>query len=108
MDQEKLRKELLDAKAELETRVTKIHSHARNPLDANSAEQAAQLGNVEVVSALETEALEELADIKVALQQLDNGKYGICTSCGEAISEQRLAVRPESLECVDCAELPPV
>ncbi len=107
MDQAKLRKQLLDAKAELETRVTTIHRHARNPLDANSAEQAAQLGNVEVVSALETEAVEELADIKTAIQRLETGNYGICTSCGEEIGDQRLAVRPESLECVDCAELPP-
>jgi len=99
---------LLDAKAELEKRVATIHRHARNPLDANSAEQAAQLGNVEVVSALETEAREELVDIKAAIQRLELGNYGICTSCGEAIGAQRLAARPESLECMDCAELPPV
>ena len=107
MNQEKLKKQLLEAKAELEKRVTKIHSHARNPLDANSSEQAAELGNVEVVSALEAEAVEELASIEAAMQRLENGNYGICITCGEAISEQRLNVRPESLECVDCAELSP-
>lgn len=108
MDTKKLRKQLLEAKAEFEKRVTTIHSHARKPLDANSAEQAAQLGNVEVVSALETEAMEELASIDAAMQRLDNGRYGICISCGEDIGEQRLAVRPESLKCVDCAELPAI
>jgi RNA polymerase-binding protein DksA len=106
MDQNKLREQLLEAKQELEKRVTTIHSHARRPLDPDSSEQAAQLGNVEVVSALETEAVEELASIDAALQRLDNGNYGVCISCGEAISEQRLAIRPESVECVECAELP--
>lgn len=107
MDQDKIKKRLLDAKSELEKRVTTIHSHARDPLDADSAEQAAQLGNVEVVSALETEAVEELTSIKAALQRLETGSYGVCKTCGDEISEQRLAVRPASLECVDCAELPP-
>lgn len=107
MNQDKVRKHLLAAKAELEKRVTMIHDQARKPLDPDSAEQAAQLGNVEVVSALETEAIEELANIEAALRRLDDGSYGICASCGEEIGEQRLAVRPASFECVDCAELPP-
>ena len=107
MDQDSIRKQLLDAKSVLEKRIATIHSHARDPLDADSAEQAAQLGNVEVVAALETEAVEELASIDSALRRLDDGNYGICVTCGEDISSQRLAARPASLECVDCAELPP-
>lgn len=107
MNQEKLKQQLMAAKAELEKRVSTIHDHAaRKPLDADSSEQAAQLGNIQVVSALESEAVEELADIDAALQRIENGAYGICTSCGEAISEARLEVRPASVECVDCAELP--
>lgn len=105
MDQNKLKKQLLEAKAVLEKRVSTIHSHARKPLDANSSEQAAQLGNVEVVSALETEAVEELATIEAAMQRLEDGSYGTCITCGEDISEKRLIVLPESLKCVDCAEL---
>ena len=106
MDQQKIRQQLLETKAELEKRVNKIHDHARNPLEADSSEQAAQLGNVAVVSALETEAVEELAEIDAALQRIEDGTYGVCVSCGEEISEQRLEVRPESFECVECAELP--
>ncbi len=106
MNQEKIRKQLQDEKAELEKRVATIHVHARKPLNADSSEQAAELGNVEVVSALETEAVEELASINAALQRINDGSYGTCITCGEEISEQRLAIRPESSECVDCAELP--
>jgi len=104
-DKDRIRKLLLKSKAQLEHRVATIHDHARNPLDADSGEQAAELGNVEVVSALEHEAIQELADIGSALQRLEAGIYGICTSCGEDINSERLLVRPASAECFDCAEL---
>lgn len=104
-DIDKTRDKLLAAHAELKKRVNRIHDHARNPLNADSAEQAAELSNVPVVSALETEAMEELADIENALHRLEAGTYGICTSCGEAIGAKRLEARPASSECLDCAEL---
>ncbi len=98
-----IRQRLLAEKAELEKRVNRIHEHARNPLEADSSEQAAQIGNVQVVSALETEAVEELAQLNAALQRLDDGSYGICGHCGVDISPQRLAALPAATLCVDCA-----
>ncbi len=102
---ESVRKLLLRKKDELANRVDTIHDHARNPLDADSAEQAAQLGNVEVKVALENEAMQELVEIRSALQRLEQGEYGICASCGEEISWERLEARPACTECVECAEL---
>lgn len=100
----KFRERLLQQKAELEKRVDRIHDHARNPLNADSAEQAAELGNVAVVTALETEAVEEIEEIKSALQRIESGEFGVCVSCGEIINRKRLEARPASLECLDCAE----
>lgn len=102
---EEIRARLRQHKTELQKRVTTIHEHARNPLEQDSAEQAAQLGNVAVVSALENEAVQELADIDAALQRLAAGTYGECISCGEPIGEARLKVRPAATQCRDCAEL---
>ncbi len=102
---DEIRARLRQHKAELEKRVNTIHEHARNPLEQDSAEQAAQLGNVAVVSALENEAMQELADISSALQRLDAGSYGECISCGEPVGEARLKVRPAATQCRDCAEL---
>ena len=104
-DNNTIRKRLLTAKAELQQRIDRIHDHARKPLNADSAEQAAELSNVPVVSALETEAMQELTDIENALHRLDAGTYGICVSCGEEVGDERLNVRPASAECLDCAEL---
>jgi len=100
-----IRNRLRQHKAELQKRVNTIHEHARNPLEQDSAEQAAQLGNVAVVSALESEAVQELADIDAALHRLDAGTYGDCVSCGEPIGDARLKVRPAATQCRDCAEL---
>lgn len=104
-EQDDIRDQLLAEKAELNKRVSSIHLHAKNPLDADSAEQAAQIGNLAVVSALESEAVIELSHINAALQRLESGNYGICASCGEPISIGRLMARPASTECLDCAEL---
>ncbi len=102
---DEIRTRLVQHKAELQKRVSTIHEHARNPLEQDSAEQAAQLGNVAVVAALESEAVQELADIEAALQRLDAGTYGECVSCGEPIGEGRLKVRPAATQCLDCAEI---
>lgn len=100
---ETIRARLLANKAELQKRVSTIYEHARNPLEQDSAEQAAQLGNVAVVSALETEAVSQIGEIDAALRRLDLGTYGICMSCGEPIGEARLIARPAATQCLDCA-----
>jgi DnaK suppressor protein len=104
-DTEEIRSRLLAHKADLQTRVTTIHEHARDPLEQDSAEQAAQLGNVAVVSALESEAVHQIAEIEAAISRLDAGTYGVCVSCGEPIGDGRLKVRPAATQCRDCAEL---
>jgi RNA polymerase-binding protein DksA len=99
-----IRARLAQQKADMRKRVSTIHEHARDPLEQDSAEQAAQLGNVAVVSALESEAIQQIAEIEAAMQRLDNGTYGVCFTCGEPISEGRLRVRPAATQCLDCAE----
>jgi DnaK suppressor protein len=39
-----------------------------------------------------------------ALDRLDDGEYGICVECGEAIAPARLRVMPEVETCVTCQE----
>ena len=40
--------------------------------------------------------------IKLALEKLKSGDYGICEECGEEISHQRLMARPMASLCIDC------
>jgi hypothetical protein len=41
----------------------------------------------------------ELEDVERALQRLDDGSYGTCEVCGEAIGDDRLAGSPVTRRC---------
>ncbi|MBF0103210.1 MAG: RNA polymerase-binding protein DksA [Desulfobacterales bacterium] len=40
--------------------------------------------------------------IKEALERIDNGTFGICESCEEDISIDRLKARPVATQCIEC------
>ena len=40
--------------------------------------------------------------IKLALQKITNGTYGICDDCGEQINDVRMIAVPAALLCIDC------
>ncbi|WP_028323013.1 RNA polymerase-binding protein DksA [Desulfatiglans anilini] len=43
-----------------------------------------------------------IGKIKEALERLDTNTFGICESCGEDISEERLKARPVTTLCIEC------
>lgn len=87
----------------LNERVGRIETDFSQPLDQDFSEQAAQREAEEPLVAIEAAALSEMDQIRAALRRLDAGEYGTCVTCGDAISPDRLAVLPESAECVSCA-----
>ncbi|RJQ55688.1 MAG: RNA polymerase-binding protein DksA [Desulfobacteraceae bacterium] len=40
--------------------------------------------------------------IRQAIENIENGTYGICEMCGEDISIGRLKARPVATYCIDC------
>jgi DnaK suppressor protein len=40
--------------------------------------------------------------IKLALERIENGTFGICETCGGEISVNRLKARPVTSQCIDC------
>jgi DnaK suppressor protein len=40
--------------------------------------------------------------IKKALERIDNGTFGICETCGDEISIERLKARPVTTQCIEC------
>jgi DnaK suppressor protein len=55
-------------------------------------------------SALAAQARQQLEQIEAALQRLDEGTYGMCVECGEAIPPARLRVLPYACRCIRCQE----
>ncbi|MGD1972664.1 MAG: RNA polymerase-binding protein DksA [Desulfobacterales bacterium] len=40
--------------------------------------------------------------IRAALERIEGDRFGICESCGEDISIERLKARPVTTQCIDC------
>lgn len=40
--------------------------------------------------------------VKKALERIEKGTFGICETCGEEISIQRLKARPVTSQCIEC------
>lgn len=47
-------------------------------------------------------AAEELAQVAAALRRVEDGSYGLCEDCGEAIDERRLRALPATPFCTAC------
>ena len=104
-DTVEIKRILLDKKAELDARLTRITANVRRGFEADSRERAQQFEDREVVDALGNEARAELAKIASALQRIERGEYGLCSVCGEAVDSNRLRAYPYALDCIDCAAL---
>ncbi len=58
--------------------------------------------DIEVTTQIRTAEL-RLAELDEALERLEAGTYGICVTCGEAISLDRLDALPWTESCRQCA-----
>ena len=65
-------------------------------------DEAAQQSISDLGGLQEQRDLDEMAEVKAALQRLGNGTYGDCSDCGEPISLQRLQVQPAAQRCAPC------
>ncbi|NKB34021.1 MAG: TraR/DksA family transcriptional regulator [Pseudomonadales bacterium] len=107
MDFDKIKAELLERKAELESRLERTHKHIyqkEEPVSANFSEQVKQTENDAIVKALEADGIEEIAQVTSALNRIEEGNYELCVACGAKISEERLEAIPYTDRCIDCAE----
>ena len=77
--------------------------HDQSPLEQNFSEQATQNENNEVLDQLGNSARAEIDQIKLAIANIDSGRYGICELCAEPISKERLAAVPYTSQCIKCA-----
>ena len=47
----------------------------------------------------------KLEEIETSLSNIHDGTYGICTSCGEEIVEERLEAIPYAIQCNNCMNI---
>lgn len=107
MNLEEARQMLLSKQQELMSRVERTHKHIygkEQPVSAKFSEQATEMGNAELVHALDVEGRAELNQIQHALKRIEAGDYFECASCGKPIGEKRLQAVPFTDKCINCAE----
>ncbi len=66
--------------------------------DENASEVATYSDELGLEHTLE----KELRDVKDALKNIEDEKYGICKYCHKPIDEKRLLARPTSSACISC------
>jgi RNA polymerase-binding transcription factor DksA len=108
IDTAALREEMEQSLATLVRRQNAVEADLQNsvrPMPANSRDAASVRSNDEVLEALDTEALQRIAELRTAIQRIDEGSYGVCLRCGQDISPARLMALPSAAFCVPCASL---
>lgn len=54
--------------------------------------------------ALSKDLVKSLEEVKVALQKIEDDRYGHCSNCDEYIPEERLKAYPAAATCIKCEE----
>jgi len=107
-----VRAALVAARASTQAQIAALGDDLRGVIDASRSSNADDEHDPEgatiaferaQVSALLATARGRLIDLDAALARLDAGTYGICETCGHPIPPERLAARPASRTCVNCA-----
>ncbi len=100
-----IKKKLLTRKKELEgelTRLSREHIPDRQSPDPSDQASASTLEDLNI--SLQNTEHGEYRMIIRALEMIDEGVYGICSDCGQAISEKRLQLYPNVTRCLACQE----
>ncbi len=97
------RTQLEDRYAELEARIAAIGDELDAEHSPDWEDLAVEREDDEVLEGVGNSAQQEMRQIEAALERLDSGQYGTCTSCGEPITEERLNILPYTPFCRNCA-----
>lgn len=104
MAYEALKAQLEEKLATLQVRMQSVRRDLTREHSDDSAEQAQERENDEVIDAIGNETARSVHLIRAALDRMEDGSYGKCERCGQDIGHKRLQVVPEASHCVNCAE----
>ncbi len=101
-------KQLLEAERAELIAVSEGTSADRKPVELDQQ----SVGRISRVDAMQVQAMAKAQDarraarllmIDAALKRFEDGEYGFCVECDEAIPDKRLEVNPAAPRCVACA-----
>jgi len=77
-----------------------VHRTGNNSLEEDVDEQIGRFETEVKISFIK----KQIVQVRKALTRLKIGKYGICEKCHNMIDTDRLAVKPDTTLCVNCAK----
>lgn len=86
----------------LQSKVEEIDDELDETGDDDFEEMAVEAQGDQVLEGVGHAANDEIRLVKLALGRIEEGSYGECGGCGEAISKKRLEVLPHAILCVAC------
>lgn len=105
---EKYRRLLDDKKASLSQEIAKTRSAEEETTEESTqdiADKAVSSYTREFLYSLNDAERNTIQQIEQAIARIDDGSFGFCLNCTNAMSEKRLTAIPWSRHCVDCQEL---
>ena len=110
-----IRSELIKKKAEILEEIISLQGGSVNKSSKDAsgdlsgysfhmADMATDLYDREFSLELAEGERERLYALDEAIKRIDEGKYGVCDTCGIHISKQRLKVMSQAQNCIKCQE----
>lgn len=101
----KIETDLLNRKIELEQKLTEMSKEQFSDGQVQDPGDQALTATMESLRmSLQDAEVEEYRGITKALERIKEGSYGICSDCGNPISEKRLQSFPGTMRCLACQE----
>lgn len=88
---------------ELGVRIHDIDHDLGEPKSADMNDQSIDIEDDEVLESLGAAAQKEIGLLKMAMDRIKDGTYGICAKCGDPISEERQTAVLYAPLCKKCA-----
>ncbi len=102
LEAERARLEAEVAESEAADRELLSEASGENAYRDHMADQGSATFERELDLTLEENLRENLKDVRAALARIEDGTYGVCHRCGEAIPADRLEALPTTNLCIRC------
>ena len=104
-DLKKIEEDLLKRKLELEQKLTEMSKEQFSDGQVQDPGDQASTAIMEALRmSLQDAEVEEYRGIAKSLERIKEGTYGVCSNCGNNISEKRLQSFPGTMRCLSCQE----
>jgi phage/conjugal plasmid C-4 type zinc finger TraR family protein len=74
------------------------------PTGADFLDVAQGVEHQELATLSASRLFERARRLRLALERVDDGDYGVCSECGRPIPPRRLLAVPDATACVECQE----